>query len=212
MGQATLNELEMTTYEKDSTANALVLYEQANYYRSKPKNFRFTTEYYKRIKIFNKKGLNKATVTIYTNKDQKELISDIKAITYNLNDNNSRQETYLSKDQIFETQETKRYTKTTFSLPNVNAGSVIEYTYTISSYYIGIKDWYFQSDIPKLKSQLDLAVLGNYKYNKRLIGFLDLDKEESSVNHECIEMPDGQVAACASYSFGMNNILSLIHI
>ena len=46
MGQATLNELEMTTYEKDSTANALVLYEQANYYRSKPKNFRFTTEYY----------------------------------------------------------------------------------------------------------------------------------------------------------------------
>jgi hypothetical protein len=206
MGQATLNELEMTFYKKDSTANALVLYEQANYYRSKPKNFRFTTEYYKRIKIFNKKGLNKATVTIYTNKDQKELISDIKAITYNLNDNNSRQETYLSKDQIFETQETKRYTKTTFSLPNVNSGSVIEYTYTISSYYIGIKDWYFQSDIPKLKSQLDLAVLGNYKYNKRLIGFLDLDKEESSVNHECIEMPDGQVAACASYSFGMNNI------
>ena len=133
MGQTSLNELQMTYYEKDSSANALVLYEQGNYYRSKLKNFRFTTKYYKRIKIFNKEGLNKATVTIYTNKDQKELISDIKAITYNLNDNNSRQETYLSKDQIFETQETKRYTKTTFTLPNVNSGSVIEYTYTISS-------------------------------------------------------------------------------
>ena len=64
MGQTCLKELQMTFYKKDSPANALVLYEQANYYRSKPKKFRFTTEYYKRIKIFNKKGLNKATVTI----------------------------------------------------------------------------------------------------------------------------------------------------
>ncbi len=59
MGQTSLKELQMTFYKKDSSANALVLYEQSNYYRSKPKNFRFTTDYYHRIKIFNRKGIER---------------------------------------------------------------------------------------------------------------------------------------------------------
>ena len=207
MGQTSLKELQMTFYKKDSSANALVLYEQSNYYRSKPKNFRFTTDYYHRIKIFNRKGIEKTTITIYTNK-KKEIVSDIKAITYNLNDKNLTKVTSLKSEQIFKSDITEKYTKTTFTLPNVKPGSVIEYSYSISSYSTQIKDWYFQSDIPKLKSEFDLAILGNYKYNARLIGLLPLGKEDSFINNSCIEMPEGRIAPCTTYYYGMKDIPS----
>lgn len=204
LGRASLKELKMNVYEKDSSANAVVLYEHGNYYRDELKNFRFVTDYYKRVKIINKDGFNKATVNIYTYKE--EMVTDIKAVTYNLNDRGAIEEIHLNKNQIFTTQETKDFKKTTFTLPKIKEGSVIEYTYRVSSYYYRIQDWYFQSDIPKKESQLNLAILGNYQYNTRIIGFLDLDINEKSVKESCLETPEGGRAACASYTFGMENV------
>ena len=100
----------------------------------------------------------------------------------------------------------ERVTKTSFTLPSVVDGAVIEYSYKITTPYLGIRDWLFQSDIPKLKSQFDLAILGNFDYNVRLTGFYDLDKNDSSVKNQCMLLPDAGMSACAIYSYGMNNI------
>lgn len=206
MGQTSLKELQMTYYDKDSSANALVLYEQGNYYRSKLNNFRFTTDYYHRVKIFNREGVKNATITIYTSNKKNEIVSDIKAISYNINGKQLIETTSLNDEQIYKSDITEKFTKTTFTLPNVKPGTVIEYSYSISSYSIQIRDWYFQSHIPKLMSEFDLAILGNYKYNVRFLGPQSLGKEDSFINKSCIEMPGGQIAPCAAYYYGMKDI------
>ncbi len=64
--QTTSTELQMSSYAQDRSAKVLVLYKQANYYRDDRNNYRFVTNYYKRIKNFNKdKAQNKANIDIY---------------------------------------------------------------------------------------------------------------------------------------------------
>ena len=204
IGQATPTEIQMASYAQDPEAPALVLFEQANYYRDDRNNYRFVTDYYKRIKIFNKdEAQDKAIIAIYTGKDER--VKDIKGITYYLEDGKQKS-IALSEAEIFSSQVNERVTKTSFTLPSVVDGAVIEYSYKITTPYLGIRDWLFQSDIPKLKSQFDLAILGNFDYNVRLTGFYDLDKNDSSVKNQCMLLPDAGMSACAIYSYGMNNI------
>ncbi len=204
IGQTTPSEVQMTSYDKDPKAKALVLFEQANYYRDDRNNYRFVTDYYKRIKIFDKdEAQDKTIINIYTGKD--ELVKDIKGITYYL-ENGKQKSIALAADQIFTSQVNERVKKTSFTLPSIVDGAVIEYSYKITTPYLGIRDWLFQSDIPKLKSQFDLAILGNFQYNVRLTGFYDLDKNDNSVKNQCMLLPDGGMSACAIYSYGMDNI------
>lgn len=87
LGQTTIKELKMTVYEKDASANAVVLYEHGNLYVNKAKNFNFTTDYYFRVKILKKDAFDRATINIPLY--GKEEIHDIKAITINLVEGNS---------------------------------------------------------------------------------------------------------------------------
>jgi len=45
----------MTVYEKDTTAVAVVLYEQGNTFMNPAKNYNLSTTYYYRIKILKKR-------------------------------------------------------------------------------------------------------------------------------------------------------------
>lgn len=202
-GKGTLAELQMETYEKDTTANALVLYEHANLYLDAQK-VDFRTDYYFRKKIFSKEGLDEATVKIQT--FGKEKIKDIVAITYNINGSGGMQKNYLLPSKIFKNKLTKDWTETTFTLSNVKPGSVIEYSYTKVSPYPSIDDWYFQSNIPKLQSDYDSAIIGNYKYNVRIIGNLSLTKDIPSIDKNCLFIEGLGQAACAVRSFGMSDI------
>lgn len=204
MEQTTLDELKMTVYEKDSTAAAVVLYEHANVYLDQKNDYKTRTDYYYRIKILDKTAFDEANVALELYKDQKVL--DIRAITYNITDIGSIERTGLSKDKIFAVNETENWTTHRFTLPNIKVGSVIEYSYSIISPYSGIKDWYFQSNIPKIKSEYDAAFLGNYKYNIRIVGFLKLDKNEPSIKENCIDIDGLGPGSCRVYSFGMDHI------
>ncbi|WP_051605765.1 DUF3857 domain-containing protein [Polaribacter sp. Hel_I_88] len=205
MGQTSLDELAMTVYDKDSTATAVVLYEHANIYLDKKNGFNTRTDFYYRIKILDQKAFDLANVVI--NSYKKEKIIDLKAITYNISENGKIQTTNLNDNTIFKVEESEAWTAHKFTFPNIKVGSVLEYSYSKISPYSGIDDWYFQSDIPKIKSEFDAAILGNYKYNIRIIGYLNLDKDEPSINKKCIYI-DGLLgdAACAIYSYGMYDV------
>ncbi len=62
IGKVTSEELYMKSYKNDSTASAVVLYEHANTYLSEEHDLNFVTDYYYRIKIFNKKSFDKSNV------------------------------------------------------------------------------------------------------------------------------------------------------
>ena len=204
MGLTTLDELKMTVYDKDSTATAVVLYEHANRYPDKANDEIPRTDYYYRIKILDKASFDLANIVIGIYKDQR--VKDISAKTYNLTDLGTMDiSTVLEKD-IFSITENKNWKSKKFTLPNIKKGSVIEYKYSITSPYLSIDDWVFQSDIPKIKSELDVSILGNYQYNVKKIGYLKLDKNEPSIDKKCVYVPGIGNGACAVYSYGMYNI------
>lgn len=204
MGQTTLDELKMTVYDKDSTAAAVVLYEHANVYLDVENDNNTRIDYYYRIKILNKEAFNKANVSIELYKEKRVL--DIKAITYNTSEIGSMKRTSLSKDKIFKIKQDENWTLHRFTLPNIKEGSVIEYSYSIITPYLGIPDWYFQSDIPKVKSELDAALLGNYNYNITLHGYKKLDKKENSIKKNCVYIDGLGEGSCVIYGFGMNDV------
>ena len=205
MGKTTLEELKMDVYEKDSTASAVVLYEHANIYLDKKNDYDTRTDFYYRIKILDASSFDLANVVINLYKKKRAI--EIKAITYNLNEIGGIETNTLSKNQIFTLEESDNWSSKKFTLPNIKVGSVIEYSYSILSPYLGMKNWFFQSEIPKIKSEFDAAVLGNYKYNIRIVGFLKLDKDDVSIDKNCIFI-DGfeKQGACVIYSYGMNDI------
>ena len=98
LGQTTLEKLQMSVYKKDSSASAIVLMDQGNFYISNPKKRYYTTDYYSRIKIFTNTGLDEGNVEIIHLAD--EILSNINAITYNLDSDSTIEETPISKDNI----------------------------------------------------------------------------------------------------------------
>ena len=200
LGKTTIEELNMKLYSKDTTAKAVVLYEHANYYINEQKNFKKTTDYYFRIKILKKEGFNKATVDIPIYNVGEE-VSNIKAKTYNLDDSQNKVVSELSKEAIY-----VKAGSVSFALPNIKIGSVIEYQYSITTSYSSIRDWYFQSDIPKIKSDFTAAIVGNYKYNIRVIGNLKLTKDSATVKRNCVYLPIIGIAACLDISYGIDDV------
>lgn len=204
IGRGTLEELNMKFYAKDSTAAAVVLYEHKNIYMDAANDYNIRTDYYFRIKIFDKNAfdLSKIVIDLYG----KRRTVKIEGVTYTLSDTGSLQKTTLDKKDIFTEDYNKDYTLKKFTLPNIKEGCVIEYSYSVLSPYLTLKDWYFQSDIPKIKSEIDYTLIANYEYNIRLIGHKKLDKKESQVQKNCIYIDGIGEGNCVSYSFGMNNI------
>lgn len=196
-------DLKLKSYEKDSLANALVLYESANLYIDEENDFNFRTDYFYRIKIFNRNAYSKADINIPLYGDQKAI--NIKALSYNIVDDEIVK-TQLKSKAIFKLKRSELWNEIKFTIPKINDGVVIEYSYSILSPYSQLDDWYFQSDIPKLKSEFNASILGNYQYNIRLFGSHPLSKNEQSRKRNCIYIPNLGNGGCAMYSLAMETI------
>lgn len=205
------DDFDFNTYAKDSTANALVLYEYGNSYIDDD-DFLLKTEYQKKVRIFNRNGFDHATVEVplYTSKGKEERIKDITAITYNLN-SGALAATRLKDSEFFYEDVSSNVTVAKFSLPNVQEGSVIIYSYKLSSPYIfKYHGWTFQEDIPKIYSEYDTSIPGNYNYNIKLVGPYKLHTNESKIESQCLSGGNGAYADCAITKFVMKDIPAFI--
>src|SRR5690606_35964692 len=84
-------------------------------------------------------GYRYATVVIPAHGDESgertDVISDVKAITINVED--GRLVTVpLEKDQLFKEEVSRYLTQTKFTFPNLQDGSIIEYSYQLRSPHI----------------------------------------------------------------------------
>ena len=205
------NDLNLNTFEKDSTANALIIYEYGKSYVDK-NTFRLTTEVKRKLKIFNREGFDQANTVVYLYKDgnKKESISKITATTFNI-ENGKVTKTQLEKSQIFEEKYNDHFTITKFTFPNIKEGSVITYSYTIESpFMFKFKEWNFQDDIPKLYSQYETSIPGNYEYNIKLVGFLKFDTNEQVIEKQCLEAGSNAYANCVNSNYIMRDIPAFI--
>jgi len=113
-----------------------------------------------RIKINSKSAFDLATVSVwfYSKEDDPEKLSEIKAVAYNL-ENGKVTETELQSKDIFEEKVDKEYSKKKFSIPGVKEGSIIEYSYKLTSPHFHLPSWEFQwQDYPCLYSELHVEI------------------------------------------------------
>jgi len=208
-GQASYRELEMKIYDKDSSAVAVVLNEFGDGSMENGNDYNLLFEYHVRIKILKQQGVERATIEIPLHKQEgrSEKVRSVKASSYNI-ENGTLKETKLESKNIFTKNENKYWDVQRFAISNVHEGSVIEYQYTIESpFKFNFRSWFFQDDIPKIKSEYWATIPGNYTYNITLRGALPLSKHESEVIRECFYQ---RKADCARHQFAMQDIPAFI--
>lgn len=175
-GVFSLPELEMKSYTKDSSAEAVVLYDYGDYYYTFDDNVPMVVyNFHKRIKILKKSGLERGTISILfrfeSSRDKQENVKDIKGVTYNLEDGNVKM-TELTKKSIFEEKTTADTRKMKIIFPQVKEGSVVELSYTISSpLWYFLRTWSFQQDIPVVWSSIKAIIPGYFNYKLTYFGY-----------------------------------------
>ena len=174
-GKVSKEELQEKVYPLDSTANAAYLYKNRFTYTTlNGGNIKLVTEIHVRIKIYSQEGFKWATeeINLYENSNSNgENVTGLKAVTYNLEDNNI-QETKLDKDDVFSEQKSENWKVEKFTMPNVKEGSVLEWSYRIYSPYISsIDDVIVQEEIPIKKLETSVKLLEWFSFNKRQKGY-----------------------------------------
>lgn len=119
-----------------------------------------------RIKVLNKKGFDAANISIelYVSGNNEERLSDLKAVTYNL-ENGVVQQTKLEASNVFKEKLNKNWNARKFTFPNLKEGSIIEYSYTIESDFFNfLKPWEFQGNYPRLYTQYTVNIPEFFQY------------------------------------------------
>jgi hypothetical protein len=133
----------------DSSTNAVVIAEVGSieFIGNKKNNWvSYVLKKNIRIKIINKRAfdLAKFALSLYGVGGKQDKIEDLQASTFNL-ENGKVIETKLSTTDIYDAQTTKWHLEKRFTMPNLKEGSIIEYSYKITSLnFYNLPDWTFQ--------------------------------------------------------------------
>jgi len=157
-----LEQLKMTKYNKDTSADAVVLSDVGNTYILG--GFKKYSSRTIKIKILSQAGLSNGQwfIPLYNHNNFGEGITYLAATTYNLEDGRvistpfDNKELYEEKYLSNERKNSPNIDVERIAMPNVKVGSVIWISYTIKSPYNGYFNWRFQSHIPEVLSEFNL--------------------------------------------------------
>ncbi len=187
-GKITPEELTMTVYENDSTASAVVLYEEmyTRYEYDQYALFRVVNQYFVRIKILTDEGLSQADRSIHkyvgNTRQNSEILSGLSGFTYNM-ENGNIEKVKLSKEHIFEEKVSDYLVRVKFAFQSVKPGSVIEYKYELSSpRNADLNDYYFQRSIPVKYSRFYLQIPEYFSFSKEIKGMERVTLKQTKEN------------------------------
>lgn len=215
-GKISLQELQQTTYAKDTSANAVYLDEYGETSFENGDSYNLIHQYHARIKILNVRGLGEANfeIPLYRSGANYEKLRTVRATSFSL-ENSSLKETSFDAKNIMVENRNKYWQIVKFAVPDVRVGSVIEVAYEIETPFIyNFKSWSFQSDIPKVKSTYVANIPALYNYNVSLSGYLKLSRNESKLIKSCLGRSTthqgGFSVDCSHFTYGMVNIPAFI--
>lgn len=208
-GKINIEEVSKTTYDLDKIAEAAVLYDLGNAFFTWDQDNGFTIIFERstKIKILSKAGFKYGEVEIpyYKEKQQKEVVYDIEAYTYNL-ENGSPSISKLNKDNIFDEKTSENWYRKKFAMPDIKEGSVIEFRYKIESpYFFNFREWSFQSRIPEVYSEFTIRMIPFYEYHCILQGASKCDYSKNVVEFEKKRIGDIEYKE-KTFVFGMRNV------
>jgi hypothetical protein len=180
--------LEKNFYEEYPDAEAVVLFDfgKVSYTYSSNDGFQILIERQVRIKILNKDGLEwgDGKVELYKQSSSRETISKLNGITHNLDDGKIVS-TKLSNRAVFHDVISENRTEVKFALPAVREGSVIEYSYTVTSDFDRIiPSWNFQTTIPVLYSEYNTRIPEYFTFKVLMKGYLPLSSHQEKSTPE----------------------------
>jgi hypothetical protein len=168
-GKVSPEDFATKVYSIDSNANAVVIADMGSSQIVGNSKSWFSLEFkrYRRVHLLNKNGFDIATekIPLYSDGQNEEALSDLKAVTYNL-ENGKVVETKLdTKNNVFKDKINKNLVIKKFTFPNIKEGSIIEFEYTVTSDYLrNLQPWEFQGDYPTLWSEYDLRLPAFFNY------------------------------------------------
>lgn len=150
-------ELKMTTYALDTAAAAVVLADIGYFsYDLRAPDQLTELNVHRRIKILKRSGFSEGDIEIpFYSKDRYQDIVQLKAQIFNP-DGSKRS---IEKKDFFEEKTAEGYTTKKFTFPEIQVGSIIEYSYVMQTKdWVRIPTWYFQTDIPVRLSEYVLNI------------------------------------------------------
>ncbi|RFS14664.1 transglutaminase family protein [Emticicia sp. C21] len=184
-GEVNFSDVEMKYYDKDSTADAVVLYDYGNTsFELKSGMIYIHFVYYGRIKILKKSALSLGTISrvlVSGGYGREQIMSKIDGFTYNIENGEVKKEK-LTKESIFIEKRVGDYQNVKITMPKVKEGSVIDYTYTIDTPFSisgNPATWTFQAERPVLWSIYEISIPSYFTYRILMSGYLDLIANES---------------------------------
>jgi hypothetical protein len=185
-GKIDMADLAMTKYDKDTTAGALILFDNGNSQIILGSNRKFQYEFDRHllIKVFRNSAFDVAErkIRLYENSDGREELKNLNAVTYNLADGKIVK-TKLDNKKIYKTDDGK-YMIVNFAFPEVKEGSVIELSYSIvSDFLYNFRGWNFQYNYPARWSQYTYEIPEYFVYSELSKGYLNFEvqKKENTI-------------------------------
>lgn len=167
MGDFSQEEIELKEVPFEKDAQAVVLWEEGD---SRFFSGMLVTSYFFRVKILSEGAKDRGDIRIpfFHGDNGIEEINTIKAQITNF-ENGTKQETKLKKENIFKVDLGNGWKEYRISFPDVQVGSIIEYSYKKADKNITFLDgWAFQNDIPTLASTYQIIMIPQLEY--RMIG------------------------------------------
>ncbi|MGC4021975.1 MAG: transglutaminase domain-containing protein [Cyclobacteriaceae bacterium] len=186
-GDIPMEDMKMTIYPLDSSAEAVVLvdYGTSTISYGQTEGFQLFYERLWRLKILKKEGLKWAdfSIPLYHIGDSEEKITSLKVVTYNL-ENGKIIETKSKSDSYIKQKYDENLTFTKVAWNNVREGSIIEISYKMTSdFTFNFQDWSFQSEIPTRWSEYRAKIPQYFNYERYMQGYVSLFVTEQEVSH-----------------------------
>jgi hypothetical protein len=183
-GQPDLKDFEAQNFVADSGAAAVVLCDYGTArFGSTAGEMSIIHERTTRIKILKKAGYDYATVEVplYHTDNNAEKLSGLRGFTYVRGADGKLIKTKLEAANSFEEKRSNHLKVRKFTLPGVQEGAVIEYSYTVTStFFSNYQDWTFQHAIPTRWSEYRTSIPQVFHYKVLYQGYVPLSINEIS--------------------------------
>lgn len=174
----TANDFISKSCKIDSLAEAQIIYDIGyTYFWQNNERIEHVFEKTTRIQILDKSGYDYATIDIpfYVGGYGKEEIIDFTATSYNSQNGEIISKT-VDKKELYEDEINQWWSRKKYAFSDVKEGTIIEYTYKISSpYNVHLRTWFFQHEIPVLNSKYKFSACPYYNYIVLSKGFMEYD-------------------------------------
>ena len=183
-GKVGKEDVDLNFYPQDKLAEAVVISDLGcSYFERTNDYFDLIYERTTRLKVFKEAGIKFASIEIpvYRLGDVYEDVFEIEGCTYNF-ENGIFTRTKLDIKSSHEEKLNEYWYIKKFAMPNVKAGSIIEYHYKVRSQsFFNLRNWDFQWKIPVIYSKYVTKMIPFYQYTWLLQGASKFDSQKSYV-------------------------------